>query len=111
MNFERVADIIQDKGELVTLRRFAPGGIIHFDCDVWAVVRGFRENELIGGITQGDRSVLISNREISAAQWPGPPREKDQVIIRGKTAAVQTNADTVVVDGVTVSHRMQVRGG
>ncbi len=111
MDFERVADIIVDKGELVTLRRLATGGVIAFSVDVWAVVRFFAANELVGGISQGDRMALISNREIAAHQWPGPPRERDQLIIRGKTATLQANAETIVVDGFTVSHRMQVRGG
>lgn len=108
MNLETVvADMIQQYGEPVTLRRITGG--IKFDVTVVAVVRGYQPNELVGGIVQGDRLVIISNREIGRRQWPGPPKIGDQFIIRGKTATVQ-GVSTIVVEDTTVKHTLQIRG-
>ena len=109
MNFNIVTNMIDRYGEQVTLRRLTHG--IPFDVTVKARVQGYSPDELVGGIAQGDRMVIISNREIAERQWPGPPKQGDQIIIRGKTATLQAAAATVVVGGVTVMHTMQVRGG
>jgi len=44
-------------------------------------VRGYEPVQLIGGIVQGDRQVAVSNAEIADAQWPGPPRNGDDVLL------------------------------
>jgi hypothetical protein len=65
-----------------------------------------------GGIAQGDRLCVISDREIAAKRWPGPPRRGDVVIIEGEgnTTLVQ-GCDTSSVDNVTCRHDIQIRGG
>ncbi len=110
MNLEIVADMIAQYGEPVTLRRTVQNGI-KFDVTVIAVIRGYSPDELVGGIVQGDRMAIISNREIARRQWPGPPRQGDQLIIRGKTATLQSAAATIVVGDTVVKHTMQIRGG
>ena len=109
MNLEIVADMISQYGEPVILRRVAGNGI-RFDVTVTAVVRGYQPNELISGIQQGDRLVILSNREIASRQWPGPPRQGDQVVIRGKTTTVQAASATVVIGDEIAKHTLQVRG-
>lgn len=65
-----------------------------------------------GGIAQGDRIVVISNREISERRWPGPPRRGDIVIIEGEgnTTIVQA-CDTSTLENVPMRHDMTIRGG
>ena len=103
------ADAIEEAGELITLRRLAPKGI-RFDVQCMAMVRQFRRDQLIGDIAQGDRRIIISNREIEARQWPGPPIAGDQVIIAGRTATLTINPVTIRVGTEIVRHVMQVRG-
>ena len=91
-------------GEIVVLRRTGLA-----DLPVRAFVRGYKASELIGGIVQGDRTVIIGNTEIAAAAWPGPPVKPDYVMIAGKSSVVQS-CDVRRVAGVIVCHIIQVRG-
>ncbi len=100
----RIADRIGREGEPVVLRRASVA-----DLDLKGVVRFYRADELTGAIQQGDRVVTASGREIAAAAWPGPPRRGDQVVIRGRTTAVQS-CETRTLRGVDAMHIIQVRG-
>ncbi|MGC2853952.1 hypothetical protein ACM64Y_00620 [Novispirillum sp. DQ9] len=100
----RVAALIAAKGEGCTLKRTGQP-----DLSVRAFVRGYKPEELVGGLIQGDREARISDAEIAAAAWPGPPRKGDLLVIGGKTAAVQ-GCDTRKVGGVAYMHVMTVRG-
>lgn len=96
-------------GETVVLRR--PSGVAQFiDVSCVARVDQFQPHEITGGVVQGDRKVILSNREIEANAWPGPPRRGDQIIIAGRTTTVQ-GVETVSVGGQVVRHNVQVRGG
>ena len=83
MNPDDVARLIEIWGRGVTLRR-EPST----DVSVKAFVRGYAPNELVGDITQGDRELKISNSEIAAAAWPGPPVKGDRVIIDARTTTI-----------------------
>lgn len=108
MNPEVVDVMIHRYGQPVTLRRTT--GPVHYDVDVTAIVNEYMPNELVGGIQQGDRRVVISNREIAERQWPGPPVQGDKVIINGKTTTLQANPDTKRIGDVIVKHDLRVRG-
>lgn len=96
-------------GETVVLRR--PTGQAQFiDVSCAARVDQFQLNEIAGGIVQSDRKVVLSNREIEADAWPGPPRRGDQIIIGGRTTTVQ-GVEAVAVRGQVVRYNVQVRGG
>lgn len=109
MNPDEVGDMIQRYGRPITLRRLAPNGI-RFDVTVTAIVRNYAPTELVGGIAQGDRKVIISNREIERRQWPGPPRDGDQCIIDGKTTTLKAAPATVKIGDDIIKHTLQVRG-
>ncbi len=109
INLSDVADGIAENGQSIILRRPGPHGTA-FDVVLPAMVRAYQPQELVGGIVQGDRRVVISDREITAAQWPGPPRQGDQIIVNGRTATLQANAATILVGDFVVKHIMQVRG-
>ena len=109
MNPGTTAAMLARYGETVVLRRPTGGGTA-IDVTCAARVDQFQPHEITGGVPQGDRNVILSNREIEAANWPGPPRRGDQVIIGGRTTTVQ-GVDTVSVGASIVRHNVQVRGG
>lgn len=79
-------------GRPMTLRRLAlgPGGEqVPLDVIVYGTPRGYAPVELVGGISENDTEVTISNTEIAEAQWPGPPRAGDRFLIDGRTGIVQ----------------------
>ena len=79
MTPERIAALIAQFGQPVTLQRLTGTTTqVRHDVVCQPFVRGYEPVQLIGGITQGDRQVAISNAEIAHAQWPGPPRANDR---------------------------------
>jgi hypothetical protein len=110
MTPERIAALISQFGQPVTLQR-TTGGLTQVRHDVvcQAIVRGFEPVQLIGGIVQGDRQVVISNAEIADAQWPGPPRVGDRCVIDGRTTTIQA-CDIRRLRNEIVLHLIQVRG-
>ena len=99
---------IEREGEPVELLRNLPGGA-SLTASLKAFVRGFKPDELTGGIVQGDRAVTIAPRKLQAEGWPDAPRKPDQVTIAGRTATVQ-NCETRRLRGVPCMHIVQVRG-
>lgn len=96
-----------EAGEHVTLRRL---GTPNTDVTTWAAIRRYQPNELVNGIVQGDQNVIISNIEIAAASWPGPPRKGDFIIRQGNTVLAVEGVETVRVGTTIVRHNLQVRG-
>lgn len=109
MNPVFVTRMIARDGAAATLRRLTttPGTVT--DVAVRAVLRGFQGEVLPGDVLQSDRQAIISNAEIAAASWPGPPRKGDQVILGGQTMAVQ-GCDTRRVGDAIAMHILTVRG-
>lgn len=98
---------IAEYGQTVTLRRV---GSPNQDITLRARVNGFQPHELVGGILQGDRMVIVGTVAMTAANWPQPPRKGDVVLIDGRTTTVQ--GCEAVNDGTeTVRYNIQVRGG
>jgi hypothetical protein len=95
-------------GQKVILRRMA--GSTATDVVCTATVRGYAATDLAGTLQQGDREVIITNHEIAAAGWPGPPRKgTDRVVIAGATTTVQS-VETRYIGGAIDRHVIQVRG-
>lgn len=94
-----------------------------FTATVRAFVRGYKPNELVGSIVQGDSLVTISVTDIERAKWPGAqvvkspavttdprvPTTNDKTVIAGKTRNIQA-ATPFYLDGQLVRIEMQVRG-
>ena len=109
------------RGEDVVLRRISGSGPSATSIDVVcrAVVRGYRPEELVGGIAQGDSQVILSPSEIRVSGWPdlggspsgtaSLPRKGDKLIVQGRmrtieaVAPIQVAAELVRID-------LQVRG-
>lgn len=89
-------------GQDVVLKRTSSGT---GDVPLRAAVRGFRPDELVGGIKQGDRSVVISPSRLGGV----PVKAGDALVIAGKRHNVET-VDLINVQGVLVRLNLVVRG-
>lgn len=103
-----VRRLVLRDGQPVTLRRIATGQA-PVSVSLTAVVRGYAPQELAGNLIQGDRHVILSNDEIAAAAWPGPPRKGDQLVIDGTTCSVQS-CNTIRQGSAIARHDLVVRG-
>lgn len=105
-------------GQTVTLQRRVPNGSpVEVACK--AFVRGYRPEELVGGISQQDSFVILSQTEITAAGWPGAgptttldprvPLKNDRVVINGRSRNIEAAVGISMAD-VLVRVEMQVKG-
>lgn len=102
---DRVAAVLRQHGEPMTLRRAGQA-----DLPVFAKEYGASSSTVVNSQTRVTKTLLISNGEIAAAGWPGPPRDKDRMVDgAGKTWIVQ-HCDTRSDSGVVQNHRMTVTG-
>lgn len=76
--------------------------------DVLAFVRGYRPDELVGTLQQGDRRVILRNTEVAAGGHRAP-REGDRLVLAGATTTVLASEARRVANTV-VSHWLTVRG-
>lgn len=85
---DKLASVLTRFGRPMTLRRntLGPNNTQYpLDVTVYGTTENYTPNELIGGaITQGDTKVTITGTEMTAAQWPAPPKTGDKIIIDGK---------------------------
>ena len=101
-----VLAMLSTRGQSVTLRRpNSPSDPV--TCT--AMIIQMQDAIGQGGVTQFRRQVTISNAEIAAAAWPGPPQKGDQIIVDGKTMTVQAVL-VQVVGSETVMHRLETLG-
>lgn len=126
MTFAANLDMMLDTyGQEITLRRIVgTTNPINIDCTIRALVRGYKPEELAGGVIQGDSLVIISGADLDAAQWPGgeavqsPPRQTDarvprkgdKVIIEGRLRNVEVAEPVYLGTGDLLRVNMTVRG-
>jgi hypothetical protein len=100
-------------GEDITLRRLTlgPSGTqIPLDVDCRACVRGYRPDELVADIKQGDSLVILSPTEMKAHQWTWPPRVQTDRVVIGDRQRTVIAANPITVGGELVRVELQVRG-
>jgi hypothetical protein len=105
----RILGMLERRGRALTLRRRVGTTGSFADCAPRGYSRGFKSTELVGGIAQGDREVVIGEAEIAAASWPSPPRKGDIVVVDGATLTVQ-GALTMYDGSDRAAHVLWVRG-
>lgn len=97
---------IDAHGETITLRRGASG----VECSVRARVTGFAPDHLDGGMTLGERRVVMIAEDIPAS-WPGPPRKRDVVVWNGiDLIVVDVDMATRRVAGETIAFDLHCSG-
>lgn len=94
-------------GRMIVLRRIVSGSPV--DVSVKARVRFYTPRELTGDITQGDRRVKMSNKEIRDASWPGPPQKGDRMVIDDRVTTIES-VDSQYIGEDIASFVIQVRG-
>ena len=89
-----LASQLAEHGEDVVLKRRIGTGATFDQVTVRAFIRGFRPDELVGGITQQDSRIIMGQEEILAAGWPMTaggfawPRNGDFILIGGQQRAI-----------------------
>jgi hypothetical protein len=105
----RIARKLRKNGRSMTLRRRVGVSTSFNDVVVYGEDRGYSPDQLLGGIIQGDRKVTISNTEIAAASWPGPPKKGDFLTVDGVQTALQ-GAVTEYEGSTILAHILWIRG-
>lgn len=96
-------------GQPVTLRRMVTNGD-PVDLAAAAFVRGYKPEELIGGVAQGDTMVTLSpSALVGSAFAANLPRRNDKLVVEGRLRNVEM-ADPVRLSGTLVRLNLQVRG-
>lgn len=104
---------IRQHGESVLFRRPIGTGANRpmFNAKVRAVVTGYQPSELIGGIVQGDRKVILLAEDVFRAQIALPITAADKIVVRGRELAIHAIDDNTHRDGAElVAFELQVRG-
>jgi len=100
-------------GEPVTIRRYTGSGANrpYFEAEVRARVTDFEPGELVGGIIQGDRKLIVMAEDLERAQFTLPLKKGDKAIVRGRELNIEAADDsTRRIAGVLVALELQVRG-
>lgn len=97
-------------GQDVVLRRYTGVGSARASTDatVRAIVRDYRPDELVGGITQGDTQVVLSPTDVLAGGGP-MPQKGDQIVVDGKPRTIAA-APPVRVGNTVARFNVQVKG-
>lgn len=96
-------------GQSVTLRRVVPNApALEKGCKAWA--RGYKPNELVGGLQQGDTLLIFSPTDLPAEFVAAPLKRGDGIRVEGLLRTVQFT-DPVRLNDVLVRLNVTVRGG
>lgn len=93
---DRARGSINRVGHVVSFRRMTPQ-TVESRADVKAVVAGYAPEQLVNGVTDGSRSVVVSKLDLVAAGFPVPPIKGDRLYL-GDNLDIPTTIDAVDVD-------------
>lgn len=95
---------LADHGEDVALRHMS-GGVAASSETVRAFVRGYKPDEVVGAIQQGDGMITISPAGLVAS-----PKFNDKTVIGGSKVRNIQAVEEIRLAGVVVRYNLQVRG-
>lgn len=72
--YDRFAASLRRAGRPMTLKRRVGTTSAFTECTVNGKARFYKPEELVNGVIQGDRRIRVSQADIAAAAWPGPPK-------------------------------------
>jgi hypothetical protein len=104
---------IRQHGEPVLFRRYTGSGANRpmFNAELHAVVTGYQPQELIGGLVQGDRKVILLAEDVNKAQIGLPITTGDKLVVRGRELAIGMVDDSTHRDGTElVAFELKVTG-
>ncbi len=104
---------IRQHGEPVLIRRYTGTGsnrpMMNWEVRGW--VQGYQPRELIGGIVQGDRKVIMLAEDVNRAQVGLPISTGDKLVVRGRELAIGAVDDSTHRDGTElVAFELKVTG-
>ena len=100
-------------GETIAVRRYSGTGVnrTYVDTSVMARVTGYSAAELVGGITQGDRRVILLAEDLANSGFSLPLLKTDTIVVRGKEMAMMDLDDsTRRIQGELIAYELRVRG-
>lgn len=103
--------LIDAYGETITLRRVGSPSI---DRSVRARVTGFAPEELVGGVNQGQRKVIVLAEDVETSGFPLPIKSgaNDRVVVGGKPMMVDhVDEHTARLGGVQLAYLITATGG
>lgn len=103
---------IAARGRSFTLRRqTVTSPATYSSVTVTGFLRSYRPDQIAGALMQGDWAMEITNDEIAAASWAGPPRAGDEVLDGSAAAYAVIGAATIYEGDTLIGHTLQLRGG
>lgn len=82
-------------GQVVSFRRMSstlPQSVVN-QADVKATVAGYTPEELVNGITQGSRKIIVSRLDLEAAGFPVPLKKGDRAVLDGNRPTTIESVD------------------
>lgn len=96
---------IAQHGQKIGLRRLNFGA---WELRAWS--RGYRADELAGGVQQGDTLVIVSPTDLAASGFTGGALKRlDRITVSGRERSVEI-ADPVTIGDTVVRWNLTVRG-
>jgi cobalamin biosynthesis protein CobT len=110
----RVAAVIREHGEAMTLKRQLTADPQTFSTVALYGKRyrpaGQAAEQVVDDVGQARLDIIVSNDEIAAGSWAGPPRKGDILVIAGRDYELVADADTRKNGDAIVEHRLTVVG-
>lgn len=105
-----VARMIAREGQGLVLKRLTAAPAVTVDVALRGVIRMAQNEELAGGNPQVRREVRVAHQDVSASDWPAPPRKGDRIADdNGRTYVVQ-DVDQLYVHGLPAMYVLRVSG-
>ena len=95
---------LTEHSEGIVLRHMTGGSLASSET-VRAFVRGYKPDEVIGSIQQGDGKISFSPTDLALA-----PKQNDKTVIGGTKVRNVQSVEEVRLAGVVVRYNLQVRG-
>lgn len=110
MDLQATANVLELIGQTATLRRFVGRLQGRQDVTVKVQIIAYQAAELTNNIAQGDQHGIMSNREIAARGWPGPPKRGDLLILANGVTKTIEACDPLTVGEIPYRYDLQLRG-
>jgi hypothetical protein len=106
-------EMLADVGETITLRRINAAPAAPTEAQVLARVVGYKPEELVGGIKQGDRHLIVLAEDVEATGFPVPflTNGTYKAIVRDKVLNIGIVDDsTRRIGGVLIAYDITATG-
>ena len=88
------AAYVDEEGEVVTLRRVSNNGTVVAEVNARARVTGYKPKDLVSGVRQGERNILLLAADVEAGAFPLPVSQNDEIVVRGQTLTMLAMDDS-----------------